>query len=398
MKQKFFVFCIFFSFSLKTQDHSFFSQLKKTINYLKRKHKSARISVEIASAERQKPIFQCNAHEISIPASILKLITAVHTLTVLTPDFRYETKLSHRGNTLYLTGSGDPSFATEDLELLLVELIKKQGKKITGNIILDTSVFERRLGGYGWQHGGIYSKCAISGLNLDHNYIGEPYRGKTINSPVLYVARTIRRLFRKQGVIFKGKILTGMTPENTEIIATHESAPLHELVTFMMKYSDNLYADSFFKTLGVYYFGAPGTWEKGQKAVKEFLENVIQLSPKNYTIVDGSGLSRQNRLSPNHFNTILRWAYDHCGHFDFFLNSFPQAGTDGTLKKRLLSLSDNAQVQAKTGQLSGVNSLSGYITHPEETFMFTILINGKGHYVPVVDKICETIVQHINPE
>jgi D-alanyl-D-alanine carboxypeptidase/D-alanyl-D-alanine-endopeptidase (penicillin-binding protein 4) len=197
-----------------------------------------------------------------------------------------------------------------------------------------------------------------------------------------------------KGTVKTGKALT------TIILAEHKSEPLKDIIRFMMKKSDNLYADSLFKAMGAASYGAPGTWQKGKKAVDTFLSEKVGLSMKQLQIYDGSGLSHTNKLSPNQLMQLLQWIYLHSEYRNLFIESLPIGGIDGTLRKRMRQSNNKAKIKAKTGNLTGVTALSGYITPKTGLpLIFVIMVNRRNKSAvefkrKLEDHLCTFLAAH----
>jgi len=152
------------------------------------------------------------------------------------------------------------------------------------------------------------------------------------------------------------------------------SQRLDSVTTFMNKESDNLSAENLLKTLGAEMYGPPGTASKGIAAIKSFLSN-HSIDTTNIVIADGSGVSRYNLVSADAIVRLLEIMYEDSGHFPVFYNSLPIAGADGTLESRMKNSSAQGNLRAKTGSLSGVSALSGYVyTADGELLGFSMLM------------------------
>ena len=182
-----------------------------------------------------------------------------------------------------------------------------------------------------------------------------------LDNPHLYAAETLSYLLKKNNIIFRGSIIVGKTPQKVKVLARHLSEPVKSLMAFMMKTSDNLYADAFYKRMGALMYGEPGTYARGKKAVDTFLKNEFNFTDKKVDIYDGSGLSHTNRVSPNTLAEMLSSIYKKSPHRDVFIDSLPLSGKDGTLKRRMRGKLVYKRVKAKTGSLPGITSLAGYI-------------------------------------
>ena len=113
----------------------------------------------------------------------------------------------------------------------------------------------------------------------------------------------------------------------------------------------------------------------GSIAVKQILKQKIGVDVNSMNIVDGSGLSRNNKITPSQMMQVLDYAYHDSATNYYFISSLPIAGIDGTLKNRMKNIA--WKVRAKTGTMSGVVALAGYvITKDKEPLAFVIIING----------------------
>jgi serine-type D-Ala-D-Ala carboxypeptidase/endopeptidase (penicillin-binding protein 4) len=140
------------------------------------------------------------------------------------------------------------------------------------------------------------------------------------------------------------------------------SKSLREWITTMNLRSNNYYADTLFSYLG------------GFASIRKALD-ALGIDSKGYRLRDGSGLSRNNLVTPRTLVTTLRTMYSAPGN-EVFMASLPVAGISGTLQHRLQNTTAQGTVHAKTGTLKGVKALSGYIEHPEYgTLVFSIISN-----------------------
>ncbi len=194
-----------------------------------------------------------------------------------------------------------------------------------------------------------------------------------------YNRSLVRNLFTQYGIRIGGTVTMGGTPANLPIVASHESKPLYVLINEMLKKSDNIIAGSLFKKIGALYTGQPGSWGNGSSAVSEILSKNAGVNTWRMDILDGSGLSHYNRITPTQMIDVLDFAYHNSNTNYEFLSALPVAGVDGTLKHRMRNIA--RRVRAKTGTTSGVSSLAGYvISRDREPFAFVIMINGREGY------------------
>ena len=340
---------------------------------------------------------------------------------------------------LYIKGYGDPTLSTEHLESIAQEFKSLGIKEIKGGIIVDESYFDNVRYGKGWKEkwkGDVFSP-PISALSLNYNtfyikvYPSKPGRipivalepkgtnvnvinkaittnkggrltavwlegGKTIKldgsisrrtpsytleittrNPTLYAGSAFKRILDDAGIRVEGYVTVGVVPDWAGVLYTHFSDPLYLIIAEFNKNSVNIIGENIIKTLGAEVIGEPGTWEKGTEVVSNFLHEIG--IKDSFEIFDGSGLSLLNRVSPNAITDVLEYAYNNQVISLKFLNSLSIGGVDGTLKKRFRRSEVEGRVMAKTGHLSNVNALSGYLfTKSGDVLVFSILANGLG--------------------
>ncbi len=198
-----------------------------------------------------------------------------------------------------------------------------------------------------------------------------------VESPHLYTAHVLRDLLVKNGTRFNGEIEKLAVAEGAVELASYSSRPLSAVVEQMMKDSDNLIADCIFKKLGQLKVSAPGTWQGGTKALKEFLSKQVGLDVSNMVVLDGSGMSRYNLVSPHQFVQFLVWMDQQFSISPEWQSTLPVSGVDGTLQHRMQDPAVKGKVRAKSGSLKGVSTLSGYVvTKDGEKLAFSIMMSG----------------------
>ncbi|MDC9594018.1 serine-type D-Ala-D-Ala carboxypeptidase [Xenorhabdus sp. IM139775] len=185
-----------------------------------------------------------------------------------------------------------------------------------------------------------------------------------IQNGASYVGKILKNELNTAGIELKGHIRLQSIPQQPEkILAVNQSVPLTHMLKIMLKKSDNMIADSLFRTLGHRYFNVPGTWRAGSDAVRQILRQKAGIDLGNTVMVDGSGLSRHNLIAPATMMEILQFIAQHNDELDF-IPMLPKAGYDGTLAYRpgLHEAGLDGKVFAKTGSLQGVYNLAGFMT------------------------------------
>jgi len=350
------------------------------------------IGIEFSSLEHG-PLYRKNYKHRVIPASALKLYPATAMLYTFGPDYQFVTRLvtdgvvkkhSIRGD-LYIVGAGDPSLKSADIRALFAQLKLAGIAKIKGNIYIDMTIFDEVFRGPGWMWDdpSRYWNCLVTGLVIDHNCTKDSV-GKPVawTDPVAQVKRIVRTILEQEDICYSGDIFFQKAPVDAELLSEHTSEPLQVLSTLMLKESDNLYADCFFKRMGAEKSGKPGTWQEGALAVDKFGSG---------TIVDGSGISRYNLVTPNELVNLLQWHIQQ-PYFTQFRDMLSRSGCDRVLKQRL----HGQTVWAKTGTQRGNSSLAGYmLTADKELVAFAIIINNfvgpTSKYLRLQDQICACV-------
>ncbi|WP_066399296.1 D-alanyl-D-alanine carboxypeptidase/D-alanyl-D-alanine endopeptidase [Neobacillus mesonae] len=220
------------------------------------------------------------------------------------------------------------------------------------------------------------NEIAISGtIGKDYSAIGYTVT-RTIHDPAPFTGTVFRDLLVKHGITFKNNsaVKKGTAADNARLAGSVESAKLDDILTLMVKDSNNFYAEMFTKLLGAKEAGT-GSTAAGIDVIHRFLVKDLGLED-DFIQKDGSGLTRMDHISPHAYIQLLNSMYNGPER-DRFISFLPIAGKDGTLKNRMKGTAAEGNVKAKTGSMSGVNSLAGYVTAKNgKTFAFSILLNG----------------------
>lgn len=197
---------------------------------------------------------------------------------------------------------------------------------------------------------------------------------RSVVDPVRYAGAVFRMQLEAVGISVLGATRIGVVSPDAYELAVFEGKSLAEIVRVFMKHSNNLMGEALVKAMGRDATGEPGTWENGLPVLREELAK-LGIDPEKLQLVDGSGLSYQNQVSPRALVQVLR-AADHSFRFGpEFYSALPIAGGDGTLKRRTNGIA--GEVRAKTGLLNKVSALSGFATtRSGDEVIFSILVNG----------------------
>ncbi len=196
---------------------------------------------------------------------------------------------------------------------------------------------------------------------------------KRIEDPPAFSGAVIAQALQLVGIEFDGEIRSGSTPDNSEVLVSHQSRPTVDMVSAMNKWSNNFMAEQLWRGLGIIE-EEPSTWEASRSRAKDVLKP-HGWTPGTYRWFNGSGLYDGNEVSPRQFVGLLQSMYDH-PYGPEFMASLAIAGVDGTLQHRLGDDSTRGNLRGKTGTLRDVAALSGYVRSKSGRLLaFSILFN-----------------------
>jgi len=329
-----------------------------------------------------------------IPASVNKLFTTSATLLRLGPDTRLVTTVAGGGaltpdgtwgGDLYLQGAGDPTLDRAAIRRLAREVRRGGGvRRVTGSVLADESLFDTLRGsarssfGYDADIGGVLSAVAVG-----HGWSRD-------GSPAAEAARRLAAALRAEGVRVRGRSGRAVTPGTAVPVGTVASPTVSELIRATNVPSDNFAAEMLLKGLGA-RFGAAGSTPAGADVVRGELA-ALGVHPR---IVDGSGLSRQNRTTPRQVVRLLERMHNQ-PVARAFETSLPVAGRTGTIRRRMRGTPAQDRCRAKTGTLSDVSALAGVCrTASGREVAFAVLMNRAGLFTArsVQDRMAAAIAR-----
>lgn len=340
--------------------------------------------------EAGEALFSQNADEAFVPASVAKIATAWLAIEVLGADYRFETAFYLDANrVLYVRGGGDPFLVSEELAILAQQLVRLAGKEPFRALVLDTSHFPNGLAIPGIVHNNETYNALNSALAANFNTIHAVRKGNAVRSaekqtpitPIavsqfrqrgpnrrgrislsqsdpklsaLYAGELIAAFIKQSGGGVDGAISIGRIPADLTPVYVHrQSRPLTEIVRAMMSGSNNFIANQVFLQVGVHNRNGPVGLKKSQLVLGAFLK-ARGLSGK-ITMAEGSGISRQNRMTPLGLTGLLS-------------QFAPYAD--------LMSASKRGS-RYKTGTLNDVSTLAGYAQTKEHGVVrFVIALPG----------------------
>ena len=292
-------------------------------------------------------IFEKDADSLRMPASLLKLFTAASILNYVQPDFRFTTEIltGAEANTLMISGSLDPWMTRNDT-------VSKKFNRVSL-----PAIYRAALKKLDAENGAPIKTLQIQYSDIfsdDLAFIKSQFQARHIKVTTLKVTNEDTHLFAK------------------ELIAKYQSPTLQEIVDWMLLWSNNTLGDR----LGLYAAMKAGNGYSPKGIQQTYLKTLdgLNISTTGFNAVDGSGLSRSNRVSTRMLAQLLLKTYM-TDKYQAIYNGLPIGGVSGTLSKRFVKSAPKAigLARAKTGVLTGVVSLAGYVQGGDHEYIFVIV-------------------------
>src|SRR6266576_6640460 len=322
-------------------------------------------------------IYSRNATLALLPASNEKLAVTYAALTALGPAFTIETDVLGEGEQsagtwqgdLVLKGYGDPALSSADLTALARQVRTSGITRVTGSVLGDESWFDSWRTAPGWKAAFYINESPpLSALIVDRGRFGR----YTSHDPALAAAQLFRSALVRAGVRVGGGAEHGAADGEAEPLASVDSPTIAAIVRWMDRVSDNFVAEMLVKELGAVQ-GARGTTAAGLGVVTGLLA-AAGVPLDGVRLVDGSGLSLSDRLTPTALASLLSVMWTDFEVRLELIASLPLAGRSGTLQGRMRRGAAAGVVRAKTGTTSNASALSGFVA---DRYVFSILQNGR---------------------
>ena len=244
--------------------------------------------------------------------------------------------------------------------------------QILNNVVLDNERCDDWLGRLKLTALG---DSASARLLFSGNYsiaCGEKERNYSVLGHAQYVHGLFALLWRELGGTFTGAVRDGVAPAGARLLFAHQTQSLAEIARDINKYSNNVMARQLYLTLGAITLGAPASYEKSARSIKQWLASRSLAIPE-LTLENGSGLSRIERISAKNLGHLLV-AAQRSAVMPEFAASLPLVAVDGTMKKRLAGAEVAGQAHIKTGSLTGVRAIAGYVLDAKGRTMVVVCI------------------------
>lgn len=440
-----------------TQPDALSDQLRRIIE---RTDGLADVGVAVRELSTGAELFSFQGDRELNPASNHKLLTSIAAVELLGADYRFSTDVRLDGDALVLVGDGDPSLQVDDLDALARRVVDS-GIDLSRvrRIVADDSAFSSRRFGPGYDRTGpSWSYLAPSGaLSLQFNTVTVTVRpsgrghaprvsvqppcphlvvdnhavsgrsghlsietraeaGQTIVSVGGSIGRSAvtarRRIADPAGFAAStfamalaqhsgGTVLAvrrGQASSTARPVAQHHSAPLPEVLSAALVFSNNFTSEQVLRTLGRRLTGQPGDWANGRVALERFWA-AIGRDAEALTFENASGYSVDGRLTAKGLVALLALTERPGSPAQALVEILPAAGRNGTMRHRLKGT--HGRVRAKTGTLSGASALSGLVVSRDgqRRLGFSILVNGTltaGSSRRLQDRMVMAMVQHLH--
>ena len=411
---------------LSVQCSVFANAIDKTIS--QSEINKAGISISIKEVGSGKVIYEQNSQKPTMPASTLKILTLAASVDTLGKDYKFSTKLyKNTNNELFLKLGADPFLTSSDLNRIFESAVKDKKILSPKFIYVDDYVFDSTEWGEGWQWDDDLNPLMpkFSSYNIDKNLLNITIAPTNINAPaniftskfypitfmnlvttgnennisisrnnsispdIITIEGTVKKqetefipinhpkryfilriedAIRSAKMDYYGKFAQKKAPSTNVYLVAQADHDLQTAISAILKNSNNFVAETVFKLAGGKYVNNTGSLANSQKMLNNYFDK-LSLNYENIKIVDGSGVSKNNLMTTDFMTEFLSKQEV----IDTLKPELPTSG-EGTLKNRMLYFKDN--LRAKTGTLSDVSAIAGYITsRTGKTYAFDIMIN-----------------------
>jgi serine-type D-Ala-D-Ala carboxypeptidase/endopeptidase (penicillin-binding protein 4) len=369
------------------------------------------VNVSVVDPVTGEALYARNADTMTTPASTTKLLTATAVLAARGPAYRLTTRAvaGAQPGQVVLIGGGDPTLSMNAkgqfpgaarLDLLAAQVKKALGGTRATRVLIDTSLFTGPAAATGWDPADISpggQVAAIQSLMTNagritpvHHEVGADPR---YSDPAMAAGKAFAKQLGVTAAVTRGK--APVTPATASGSATPgagiapgqelgrvQSPPLVQITDWMLTQSDNVIAEAMGRQVAL-AAGKPASFDGATEAIVAKLSE-LGLPSDEANLYDASGLSRHNGISPAMLTAVLALAASgKQPAVSGLFGGLPVAGWSGTLRTRFVTPDPNqvgqGLVRAKTGSLSGVNTMAGeLITKDGRLLVFAIMANGSG--------------------
>lgn len=347
-------------------------------------------AVLIKDLKTGKTLVAHNASRPLLPASIMKTVTIAGLMQEQGPEERFHTKVYSdgpiEGNTiegdLLIVGGGDPTLGANcepesaDIAEEIIAAFQHKGiTNIRGDIRIDESLYDGPACPPSWVAGDLNEAYGTGShaLNFRRNASGS----RAVTNPESVFLSYLTNRLRNAGIHISGTTSVGTTgPQDKDatLLADHVSDKYAEVMRSCMMRSDNLFAECLLRAFGIARGRSGSTSASADEMLAYWKKEGVPT--QGVTLIDGSGLSRSNRVTADFISGILHTMGDN----DEYASFMPLAGQEGTLSDFLKETQLDAYVAMKTGSMKGIQCYAGYKLDEEfgPTHSIVIIMNDIG--------------------
>jgi D-alanyl-D-alanine carboxypeptidase/D-alanyl-D-alanine-endopeptidase (penicillin-binding protein 4) len=342
----------------------------------------ASTAVYIYDIAAQKALVSHNAATPLLGASTMKTVTIASLYEKINMDYTYDTQVIAQGDILHgelhgnllIKAVGDPTInsdrdpmAPDFVKEIISALQREHISSILGKVIIDESYFSGPNTPGSWSDGDKrqYYGTGSHAFNFERNKSGSA----AVADPSRVFLNKLNRELKNMGISI-GDSAIDISHKHKSIL-THHSGTMDEIMRSCMMRSDNLYAECLLRTYAARE-AKDGSTSRGATLSREYWQG--KGAPMDgVVLIDGSGLSRSNRLTAQFLGYMLTNMSCH----PYYASFFPLAGEEGTLKHFLANTPLATYVAMKTGSMNGVQAYAGYKLNDdyEPTHVIVVLIN-----------------------
>jgi D-alanyl-D-alanine carboxypeptidase/D-alanyl-D-alanine-endopeptidase (penicillin-binding protein 4) len=347
-------------------------------------------------------IYEKNAGKKLIPASTLKLLTSLAALHYLGPQYRFTTEFYlDKDSNLKVKGYGDPLLTSE----VLIEISKVLASQLrdVNDLILDDSYFKpvkipgatKSLEPYDSPNGALCANFntvnfyivkgkpvsaepqtpllpfALKKINKSSIKAGRILLSSEHNENTLYAGHLLSYFLEQEGIKPKGQIKTGtVRPEKDRLVLKYTSPfTIEDVISRLLFHSNNFIANQIVLSISAKVYGHPGILEKGVSAISDYAGKSLGID--DLTIVEGSGISRENTISAKSFLKIM-----------------------AAFEPHMSLMKHNGNEYYKTGTLSGISTRAGYIKGTDgKLYRYVIMTNSNGNSAEKISRKLTSLLE-----
>lgn len=339
------------------------------------------VAVKIVDLKTGDVLESHNSNAPLVPASIMKSVTIASLTKKQSLDYVYKTIVYITGSkkegvlngNLVVVGSGDPTLnstaAPQSADIIdeIVRSLKNENiKEIEGGIIIEQDIFKGPAQPATWGSGDLSQAYGAGcfGFNFQGNRSG---KSSVANPAQVFMSKLKTALSANNILLDEQNIESGKRKK----ILEHHSGPLDEIMRSCMMRSDNLFAEALLRTYAI-VCGEDGCTDQGARLEMDYWARK-NAPMEGVKIVDGSGLSRSNRVTADFMAAVLK----QMGNNPYYASFFPLCGEEGTLRHLLCNTRLQGYLAMKTGSMRGIQCYAGYKVDDDyrPTHVVVVIIN-----------------------